>query len=75
MKKYLPFLLITLLGVLQLRAQEATIVKDSVSLMPGYADQVWYSMESGEQARSALDSWDVDFSAKPFSSTIFVNDA
>ncbi|MEO0582011.1 MAG: T9SS type A sorting domain-containing protein [Bacteroidota bacterium] len=75
MKKYLPFLLISLLGILQLKAQEATIVTDTVSLMPGYADQVWYSMESGEQSRSALDSWDVAFSAKPFSSTIFVNDA
>ncbi len=57
-----------------LLAQEAD-AQDTVSLMPGYADQVWYSMEEGEVGRTALDSWDLAFSITGFHASIYANNA
>ena len=49
-------------------------ITDTVSTRASYADQVWYSLENGEQARSAQDRWDLAFQISGFSASILIND-
>lgn len=47
--------------------------KDSIRLESGYAKQVYYSLENGEQARVDLASWDLAFGTSPQGSAIRFN--
>ena len=47
----------------------------TVSLGPGYADQVWYSLSTGEQGRMVQADWDLAFSIQGFGATVQINDA
>ena len=50
-----------------------TTAQEKVSMGAGYADQIWYSMENGEQSVAARNSWDLAFDASGFGSTIRIN--
>lgn len=49
-------------------------VTDTVSTGSAYANQVWYSLEHGEQAISAQNRWDLAFQITGFSASILIND-
>ena len=68
MKHVLPLLLAAFVSYSSL-AQ----TKDSVMIGAGYSDHVWYSLETGEVARSAKDRWDFAFSVSGFGSSILLN--
>ena len=48
---------------------------DTVSISAGYTDQVWYSLENGEQRRSSQTNWDIAFDIKPMGTSIHINSA
>lgn len=48
-------------------------VEDIVTAGAGYENQIWYSMENGEVANSALNNWDLAFQISGFASSIRVN--
>lgn len=47
----------------------------TVSLGPGYADQVWYSLSQGEQGRMTQSDWDLAFSIQGFGASVRLNHA
>jgi len=47
---------------------------DTVLTGPQYAQQVWYSLETGQKTTIDKTSWDIALSAKSFSVAIMVND-
>jgi len=51
------------------------ISNDIVSTGPGYANQVWYSLNDGEQASQPKNNWDIAFDASPFGTSILINSA
>lgn len=60
------------IGILSTLGSNAQ-TNEKVSMNAGYADQVWYSMENGEQATAARNNWDIAFDASGFGSTIRIN--
>ena len=46
---------------------------DTVSLTAGYAQQVWYSLQTGKQTSSPSNNWDLAFSARNRDAAIFIN--
>ncbi len=46
---------------------------DTVSIGAGYTDQVWYSLDNGEQQRAAKTEWDLAFEITGIASSIRVN--
>lgn len=48
---------------------------EEVELGAGYANQVFYSLNTGEVAQNAKNSWDLAFDATGMGSTIRINDA
>lgn len=51
------------------------ISNDIVSTGPGYANQVWYSLNDGEQATQPKDNWDIALDASSFGTSILINSA
>ncbi|MDX2002239.1 MAG: T9SS type A sorting domain-containing protein [Chitinophagales bacterium] len=51
----------------------AQAVTDTVSTGASYANQVWYSLNNDEVARSSKDNWDIAFEAEGFTASILVN--
>jgi hypothetical protein len=47
---------------------------DSISMGPGYADEIFYSLANGVVKTSPRSSWDMAFSTDPMSSTILINE-
>ena len=47
---------------------------DTLSMGPGYAFDVFYSMENGEVSSEARDTWDIAFYTQRFSAGILSND-
>lgn len=52
---------------------QAQQVYDTVSTGAGYANQIWYSLQSGEMGSDAKDNWDLAFEISGFNSSIRVN--
>lgn len=48
-------------------------VSDSVTLGPGYQNQVWYSLENDDQGVADKDEWDIAFQIQGFGSSIMAN--
>ena len=48
---------------------------DTVSIGAGYANQVWYSLDSNERANASGTSWDLGFQISGFSAAILANTA
>ncbi len=61
-------LLLCLAASQQLHSQQET-----VSVGPGYADEVYYDMQDGITKRSALGNWDIGFQVVGFASSIITN--
>ena len=53
---------------------QVTLVNDTVSMSPGYANEVYYSMANGKGKIGPRDSWDIAFRTKKLSSSILIND-
>jgi hypothetical protein len=51
-----------------------TVVKDSVSMGPGYANEIYYSMANGEIASVPRKQWDIAFRTPRMSSSILINE-
>lgn len=49
--------------------------QETISLNPGYADQVWYSLDQGETARASAYEWHLAFEVANFGFSIRVNNA
>ncbi|MEO1451246.1 MAG: T9SS type A sorting domain-containing protein [Bacteroidota bacterium] len=66
------FVLISLLlgGLINAYAQPKL---DSLSLGAGYADQVWWSFDGGEQARASQTGWDLAFGTGGGAANILMN--
>lgn len=56
-------------------ANAQTVVADSVEIGAGYANQVWYSMETGKKGTAPKDNWDLAFDVIDISSSIDINSA
>jgi hypothetical protein len=52
----------------------ANPVNDSVSMGPGYANDVWYSFENGVVATADRSTWDIGFYTNTWSAGIIIND-
>jgi hypothetical protein len=53
-----------------LRFAQAQHVTDSVSMGPGYANMIWYSLKNGIQSTSPKNDWDIAFQTGGMSSGI-----
>lgn len=53
---------------------EPTIEKVSISVGPGYANDVYYSLANGVVSTPSRTEWDIAFYTNPMSSTILTND-
>ena len=57
------------------RVNAQTAVKaDSISMAPGYANEVYYSMKNGSVQTSSRATWDIAFRTTKRSSSILIND-
>ena len=50
-----------------------TTVTDSVSILPGYANQAWYSLENGQAGTAPKNNWDLAFEISMFGTSIHIN--
>lgn len=71
MKKSLLFLLIV---VLTSSVGFSNPVNDTISMSPGYANDVFYSLENGVVKTEARSNWDLAFYTNPWSAGITIND-
>lgn len=71
MRKYLLFLS----SLLFCFSSNSQTIVDTVSISAGYADQVWYSLENGEQGRTSQSNWDLAFDVSGFGTSIRINSA
>ena len=67
--KYL-ILCISLLASVVIQAQLAA---DSITIGPGYANQVWYSFNDGELESEPRNNWDLGFEIQGFTASILFN--
>lgn len=58
-------------ALLLARASAQTAV--TVSIAPGYAEQVWYSLQNGVVATAPKDNWDLAFEIDGFTASVLVN--
>lgn len=45
----------------------------TVSIAPGYADQVWYSLQNGVVGTAPVNNWDLAFEIQGFTASVLVN--
>ncbi len=62
-----------LLPAALLLAQASAQTPVTVSIAPGYAEQVWYSLGNGVVATAPKDNWDLAFEIDGFTASILVN--
>lgn len=68
-------LLMALLPIMVILPQfEAKAGPDTLSMSPGYVNDVFYSMENGTVQTIVREVWDLAFSTKVFSASILIND-
>ena len=67
----LPFTWMLISIVFIASAQQ--VVEDSISLGPGYSNQVYYAFGNGEVLSSSATNWDIAFRAGTFTSSIRIN--
>jgi len=66
---------LTALSAQFLEAQNReTVVKDSVAMLSGYANEIYYSMTNGEVASVPRAQWDIAFRTPNRSSSIMINE-
>ena len=51
----------------------AQVVSDVVSIQPGYTNQVFYNMNSGELSNITHTNWDIAFQLRGFAASILIN--
>ena len=69
MKKSFAILSFLVLAIISTMAQ----VNDTVSMGVGYANMVWYDLESDVETKLPAKSWDIALSVRSFDATISVN--
>lgn len=73
MKKYIFHITVFSLLFFSLTTK-ANPVTDSVTMGPGYANDVWYSFENGMVASAERNTWDIGFYTNTWSAGIIIND-
>lgn len=68
------FIAILLVGVSTLSAQSREYTTDSLSMYPGYSNDIFYSMSQGEIANIPRAGWDLGFYTAAFSAGIIINE-
>lgn len=51
----------------------AQVIEESVSVGPGYANQLWYSLQNGDAQSQPKGNWDIAFDCTPFGTSILIN--
>jgi hypothetical protein len=76
MNNKITFIIIAFLATVSLNsnAQNREVVTDTLTMTPGYAMDVFYSMTDGEVASLARDGWDIAFYTNAFSAGIIINE-
>jgi hypothetical protein len=59
--------------LLQQSAMAQAPVTDTVSLGTGYANQVWYSLQNGEQGSAPKNNWDIAFDLSAYGASVLAN--
>jgi hypothetical protein len=72
--KRIALILITVSAIQLNSNAQVTLVADSVTMGPGYANEVYYSMENGIVSTYPRDNWDIAFRTMIMSSSIITND-
>ncbi len=62
-----------MLATSMLYAQDV-VVRDTLVMGPGYADDIYYSFDNGEVSKVARGDWDIAFYTPRFSAGIIVNE-
>ena len=70
----ISLLLIAMLTVSIGQAQRSDMTRDSLSLSPFYANDLFYSFENGEVSSVERANWDIAFYTPRFSAGIMIND-
>ncbi len=73
MKK--PIQLFAAILLLQQAASAQAPVTDTVSLGTGYANQVWYSLQNGDQGSAPKNNWDIAFDLSAYGASVLANTA
>ncbi len=60
-------------SILFLSFTHAQSVRKTVSMGPGYAQNVWYNVETGVETKGAATGWDLAISVRGFEAAIFTN--
>ncbi len=76
MKKALPvaLALLAFIAAGSTTSAQSAPVSDSVTMGPGYANEVYYSMSTGTVAAFPRNSWDIAFRTRIMSSSILINE-
>lgn len=60
-------------SILFLSFTQAQSVRKTVSMGPGYAQNVWYNLETGVETKGVATGWDLAISVRGFEAAIFTN--
>ncbi len=74
MNKKILYILILTISFLSVSAQNKEIISDTVSMDTNYANDIFYSMESGVVASVPRAGWDIAFFTKAMSAGIIINE-
>lgn len=73
-KKIYSILLILFAGIYSVMGQGMTNSTDTLSMYPGYSNDIYYSMTNGEIANIPRAGWDIAFYTNAFSAGIIINE-
>ena len=71
---FVALLATTLSGILPVMGQKVGPVTDTISMGPGYAKEIYYSMAAGNKGTVDRKQWDIAFRASRLSASILTND-
>ena len=73
-KTLFTFIAIITVSISTIFAQNREYTTDSLSMYPGYSNDIFYSMSAGEVANVPRAGWDLGFYTAPFSAGIIINE-
>jgi hypothetical protein len=71
---FVALLATTFSGILPVMGQKVGPVTDTISMGPGYAKEIYYSMAAGNKGTVDRKQWDIAFRASRLSASILTND-
>ena len=73
-RKIYSTFLILVTAIFSVTGQGMTSTTDTLSLFPGYSNDIFYSMSDGEIANIPRAGWDIAFYTNAFSAGIIINE-